>query len=403
MAPASSSNTAKVTALQAQLSQVQQQLAQHAQQMASRHQAQQQRFDQLVADQSELKQQLFQLVTTSQSKLGTAAGTGSVISCCESSDMGQIEPVKRARAADGSVSPLDEDDVLDAVFSYVGIREYVYIAGVSRRWRGRYIKLCYNSVKSTRGRKTDKLRTSHGSAARTAARLQLAFDSGLTVANLQEHQYMCASAMVLHSLEPMAALTLARLYGLQWTDDYVRCAVQRNDLALLQWLHKCGCPFTFKNAAYWAALFNSVDVLKWCHSESDVLSHHTQRLLCCAGEYASFACLEWLRAQGADWPAAFYSTRKGACWAVPAVQWALRHGCVWGVWRCEDFTPGNRNFICVCISSSSEPYQGCAAPHCGEQAAADLFAWAHENGCPCSCNCSTSPRSSVSDNDSSDE
>jgi uncharacterized phage infection (PIP) family protein YhgE len=175
MAPATASNALKITALQAQLAQVQQQLAQHAQQSANRHEAQQQRFDQLLADQSKLKQQLAQLVTALQSKADAVAG-GPV-----------LQAAKRAHVVDSSASALDRDVILDTVFSYVGIKEYVYTAAVSRRWRGRYIKLCYSNVKSKKDKKANKLLTSHRSAARTAARLQLAFDSGLTIAGLQKH------------------------------------------------------------------------------------------------------------------------------------------------------------------------------------------------------------------------
>jgi hypothetical protein len=122
MAPAAASNTTKITALQAQLTQVQQQLTQHAQQSTNRHEAQQQRFDQLVADQSELKQQLSQLVTATQSK--THANAGEPV----------LQAAKRAHVVDSSTSALDRDVILDAVISYVGIKEYVYAADVSRRW-----------------------------------------------------------------------------------------------------------------------------------------------------------------------------------------------------------------------------------------------------------------------------
>jgi hypothetical protein len=35
-------------------------------------------------------------------------------------------------------SPLDKDDVLDIVLSFVGRGEHLYVAGVNRRWRGKY-------------------------------------------------------------------------------------------------------------------------------------------------------------------------------------------------------------------------------------------------------------------------
>jgi hypothetical protein len=32
--------------------------------------------------------------------------------------------------------PLDKDDILDHVFSYVGGGDHLYVAGVNRSWRG---------------------------------------------------------------------------------------------------------------------------------------------------------------------------------------------------------------------------------------------------------------------------
>jgi hypothetical protein len=65
------------------------------------------------------------------------------------------------------VASLDKDNLLDTVFSYVGIGEYFYAAGVSRSWRGRYIKLCYNKSR----KQENKLCTRYCSATVTAARL----------------------------------------------------------------------------------------------------------------------------------------------------------------------------------------------------------------------------------------
>jgi hypothetical protein len=90
---------------------------------------------------------------------------------------------KRARllVADSNSSPLDDDEILDTVFSYVGIGDYIYTGAVSRRWKGRYTKLCYNEAKEG---KKDKLTTAHQSTVMTAARLQLALKSSLSVAEL---------------------------------------------------------------------------------------------------------------------------------------------------------------------------------------------------------------------------
>jgi hypothetical protein len=54
-------------------------------------------------------------------------------------DVGPGEHAKKhARLADDGRSPLADDQILDTVFSYVGIGDYIYTGAVSRRWNGRY-------------------------------------------------------------------------------------------------------------------------------------------------------------------------------------------------------------------------------------------------------------------------
>jgi hypothetical protein len=52
---------------------------------------------------------------------------------------------QRARL-DDYASPLENNVILDIVFSYVGIGDYFYTAAVCRNWRGRYITLCCSTA-----------------------------------------------------------------------------------------------------------------------------------------------------------------------------------------------------------------------------------------------------------------
>jgi hypothetical protein len=50
---------------------------------------------------------------------------------------------KRQRLHDSStVPPLDRNEILDHVFRYVGGGDHLYVDGVTRRWRGRYLRYC---------------------------------------------------------------------------------------------------------------------------------------------------------------------------------------------------------------------------------------------------------------------
>jgi hypothetical protein len=169
----------------------------------------------------------------------------------------------------------------------------------------------------------------------TAARLQVAFDRGLTVADLhKKHQQASAAALVRTSLEPVAVLTSARAYGLQWTDAYTKWAAVRNDLPLLQWLLKRGCACDGTSVAYWAQQHGNLSMLKCCHTAAPLHQGLKERLLFLTGKYGQLRMLQWLHKIGAVWPATFY-TESDNCWTVPAVQWALANGCTWGSWKCQ--------------------------------------------------------------------
>jgi hypothetical protein len=256
-------------------------------------------------------------------------------------------PAKRAHllADDGA-----SDDILDAVFSFVGVEEYLFAAGVSRKWRVRYLKLCYSEAASETRilKKGKKLRTGFTAVTRRAARLQVALDSGLTIAHLQECRYTSANAMVYSSLEPVAVLALASQNGLQWTDTFTNGAARRNDLQLLQWLVESGCPCDISGVGNWAVEHGNMQMLQYAHSVAPLPTKLKETLLTVAGEHSELPqslYLQYLRSIGVAWPATFYRAhefkRFSQCWTVPAVQWALANGCTWGSWKCQLAQPAD--------------------------------------------------------------
>jgi hypothetical protein len=175
-------------------------------------------------------------------------------------DVGPGEHAKKhARLADDSRSPLADDQILDTVFSYVGIGDYIYTGAVSRRWNGRYTKLCCNKAKE--GRK-DKLITAHKSALCTAARLQLALRSSLKILALQKNKKF-SEHVIRQSLNPIAVLTLARVHGLQWQPQLATFCVMSYKRQVLQWLHESGCPWDGLEVSVNAARGGSIDMLIW--------------------------------------------------------------------------------------------------------------------------------------------
>jgi hypothetical protein len=104
------------------------------------------------------------------------------------------------------IPPLDRDDVLDAVFNYVGSGDYFFAATVCSSWRRRYLKLCYSAAAirskpmivqrqrkpkyttaaaAAAAAREPKCTTFYSSVLMTTARLQLALSDSLEVAALQ--------------------------------------------------------------------------------------------------------------------------------------------------------------------------------------------------------------------------
>jgi hypothetical protein len=287
-------------------------------------------------------------------------------------------------------SPLSSDQILDAVFTYVGIGDYVYAGGVSRRWKGRYVKLCHSSA--AKGKK-DKLVTTYASALMTATRLQLAMDSRLELAGLHLNQCRTARIIVMSSLEPIALLSLLKLYDFKWGPWLTFFTASRNMPQLLQWLHKYRCPMTVGDAALGAVRNDNVEMLEWLRSLDSAWTAETkQRLLWRAGKLGHIASLKWLREHGIAWSVrdSFYrasdTTANGQneCWPVRAVQWSLSNGCDWGVWQCTKLV--TTKFECDCKSNTSTGSEvNCNEDWCMKRNALELYKWAHENGCPCTC------------------
>jgi hypothetical protein len=250
---------------------------------------------------------------------------------------------QRARLTDDIIPVLARNEVLDTVFSFVGIGDYYYVAGVCRNWRGRYLTFCHKTPERWTGAMRPPY-TSCSNIVATAARLQLALDNGLPIELLDTANWNVVVSLTTRPSEPTEVLTLARLYGLQWNNLLTQCAAQCKQYELLRWLRKCGCSWDL------------VVILDEIVDTSDDLDHlkqlraitgpwpaeHLATMLCYAGRHDDADALDtakWLREQGAAWPKSFYDSHQDAgrssCWCAINVHWALTNGSTWLMWRCK--------------------------------------------------------------------
>jgi hypothetical protein len=324
---------------------------------------------------AETRLQQLEAANTRSSKL--CVGSGSSSSSTNSGSSSADAPIhvhqqKRARSSPHLAQALEEDEVLDHAFGFVGVKEWLYVGGVCRRWRGRYLSMCY---KARASKEEHAFQTSHSSTFTTAARFSMALDNGLAMPDESQ-----ASAffylLPLLSLEPIVVLTLARVRGAAWHKDLYNDAAYYGDFELLKWLREAGCLWnTFIVAANAISCQNGQHALivPWLLGIVDKWSQEDKNMLLFeAGIANNIASLKMLLDEGAELSSFIGDQMVNgesvhACWHFRAVAWALSNGCSWGVWRCQDLAPE---------LYTDEGYRA---------EAISLFKWAHEHGCPCTC------------------
>jgi hypothetical protein len=272
--------------------------------------------------------------------------TGSTSSSSSSSHTDALVQLqKRARSSPHLAQALDKNEVLDEIFSFVGRKELLYAGAVCRRWRGRYLSMCYKA----RASKAEPVyQTSNRSTFATAARFSLALDNGLTMPDESQAGFFFDD-LPLFSQQPIEVLTLARVHGAAWHRNLCCDAAFCGHFGLLEWLHKSGCP--------WTPLFVAVNairstqgqhelILPWLLSIVDEWSQADKNtLLAEAGVQNDLKAAELLLAKGAQWPDSFAGQRHlrdrivRTCWRYDIVAWALCMGYCWGGWRCQDLAP----------------------------------------------------------------
>jgi hypothetical protein len=271
-----------------------------------------------------------------------------------------------------TTGPLDKDDILDHVFGWVGGGDYLYVAGVSRRWRGRYMQHCAHT---TTGAHDKKLVTRYRSTIMSESRLQHAKATGFIISDLNLSTEKYALMICQHSLEPQQVITVLRLHGVPWNNIVCKKAAYLGNLHLLQWLHSNGCKWHEYSVLVNAGRSGSVPMLEWLRTVTKPWYKETSGdMLVDAASCGRMRAARWIKAQGASWPTSFVSkftnSRKiefRQCWSLSAVRWAVASGSGWLKWKCGNY--------------AADKYDGEGY----RKQATDVLQWAHANGCPCTC------------------
>jgi hypothetical protein len=116
-----------------------------------------------------------------------------------------------------------------------------------------------------------------------------------------------------------------------WPEYACMDAARRNQHALLRWLLDSGCPIE----EVWDVGFNA---LVGCGNDLSVLQYLLEQgllgdaqlltlMLQQAGCEGNVAAAQWLRQQGAQWPAVLYFQGAQEVWNGEVLQWARAEGC----------------------------------------------------------------------------
>jgi hypothetical protein len=158
--------------------------------------------------------------------------------------------VKRRRQEPSNECALDSDSVLDQVIGFVGVDSYVLTAGVCRRWRGRYITLCFKTnERDYDDEPEDRLKTNIMQALTSSKRLQWAMDCRTPSRELDLQDFSTlnlaeiAEAIATQCADPIATVCLARVYNVPFDGEFVDTAAAHNKLEYLQWLIRVGCDY----------------------------------------------------------------------------------------------------------------------------------------------------------------
>ena len=158
---------------------------------------------------------------------------------------------------------------------------------------------------------------------------------------------------------------------------------------MLSWLVEVSCPWSLYDVMQavivgYAPGSLKVTALRWLWSrKTDLSAAQKTQLLMNTAAMDGLECVQWLRdTVGAPWPAGFWGLDSSAaevaltgtpvrgtliCWSLNTFKWARANGAPWGVWRCQ-------------MLDEAWYKEGWRARN-----AAAVFAWAHENDCPCTC------------------
>jgi hypothetical protein len=115
--------------------------------------------------------------------------------------------------------------------------------------------------------------------------------------------------------------------GVAWHHLVCSVAARGSHLGTLRWLHEHGCPWSSRVICLDAAKGGSVGVLSYLQQQGvNFTATRLRDMLLSAGAHKKLAAAQWLREQGAQWPAKL-TFQFVLSWSGEVLAWARAEGC----------------------------------------------------------------------------
>jgi hypothetical protein len=112
-----------------------------------------------------------------------------------------------------------------------------------------------------------------------------------------------------------------------WNESTCNSAARGGSVDTLRWLRERGCPWVPSVVSRCAAAGGGVDVMLYLQQQGIVFDAELlTEMLTDAGAYNKLAAAQWLRQQGAEWPAVLCSILSQQ-WSGDTLAWARAEGC----------------------------------------------------------------------------
>ena len=300
-------------------------------------------------------------------------------------------------------------DILQKIVSFVGAKQYRFVAAVNPLFREAYLS-------TFPGNKVTRLNASTEAHARicwdeldhtdSAHRVSLCA-SAARHGNLSVLQFFFANygrkSRFLHilrwhrknkSLWDELTCSNAALNGhwevLQWCRekdcpwDVRTCsnAARNGHLDILKWCRKNGCPWDEFTCAQ-AARNGHLNVLQWCREKD---CPWDKDICAWAAGDGHLNVLQWCRENGSLWDE---MTCKEAAEGgqLNVLQWCRENGCPWDKWTCCSAALNGHLHILQWCRENGCPWDGTTCAAAVAKGHSDVLQWSRDNGCPDNCVC----------------